>query len=128
MERALAIQEREYGPEHHEVAVTLTNLGNAHGSLGDALKQRELESEYDGKRQAGEEAVEEALAGAKAHADEAIGQVRALLPSFATRAGGSWWLIAATMHASRPLTHPRVRRNRRYRRLSSLCSALLGLC
>mgnify|MGYP001322658050 CR=1 FL=1 len=42
LERALAIQEREYGPDHREVAVTLTNLGNAYGALGDAAKKREL--------------------------------------------------------------------------------------
>ena len=36
--------------------------------------------------------------------------------------------VTEEVRASRPLTHPRVRRNRRYRRLSSLCSALLGLC
>jgi tetratricopeptide (TPR) repeat protein len=42
LERALAIQEREYGPEHREVAMTLHNLGNAHGALGDPAMQKEL--------------------------------------------------------------------------------------
>jgi tetratricopeptide (TPR) repeat protein len=35
-ERALAITERHYGPEHPNVATTLMNLGNALGALGDA--------------------------------------------------------------------------------------------
>eukprot|EP00971_Amphidinium_carterae_P039667 779316-Amphidinium_carterae.1 len=33
--------ESHYGPEHPEVARTLHNLGNAYGSLGDALKSRD---------------------------------------------------------------------------------------
>ena len=33
LERALAIQEREYGPEHCNVSITVTNLGNAYGAL-----------------------------------------------------------------------------------------------
>ena len=39
---SLEIIEREYGPDHREVAITLINLGNAYGSLGDATKQRDL--------------------------------------------------------------------------------------
>ena len=35
-ERALAIEEKHYGPEHVTVARTLTNLGTAYGDLGDA--------------------------------------------------------------------------------------------
>ena len=31
---ALHIQEREYETEHREVAITLANLGGAHGDLG----------------------------------------------------------------------------------------------
>jgi Tfp pilus assembly protein PilF len=42
LERALAIAEREYGPEHRQVATTLTNLGNAYGDLGDAARKRDL--------------------------------------------------------------------------------------
>ena len=37
-ERALAIEERAYGRDHTEVAITLGNLGNAYGSLGDYAK------------------------------------------------------------------------------------------
>ena len=55
------------------------------------LKQRELETEYDGKREAGEEAVEEALAGAKAHADEAIEQVRS--PAAILRNACGWFVM-----------------------------------
>eukprot|EP00971_Amphidinium_carterae_P023936 472163-Amphidinium_carterae.1 len=40
LERALRIDESHYGPEHPAVAVTLTQLGNAHGALGDAAKHR----------------------------------------------------------------------------------------
>jgi tetratricopeptide (TPR) repeat protein len=36
------IFEREYGPDHVQVAITLTNLGNAYGSLGDYGKKKEL--------------------------------------------------------------------------------------
>jgi tetratricopeptide (TPR) repeat protein len=39
-ERALAIEERVYGPEHHAVAITLTNLGNVQRKLGQ-LEQAE---------------------------------------------------------------------------------------
>jgi tetratricopeptide (TPR) repeat protein len=42
LERALAINERHYGPDHPNVATILTNLGNAYGSLGDTQKSREL--------------------------------------------------------------------------------------
>ena len=42
MEKALRIQEREYGAEHRLVATTLTNLGIAYGDLGDAQKKRDL--------------------------------------------------------------------------------------
>ena len=42
LERALVIKEREYGCDHREVAMTLDNLGNAHGALGDAAKSRDL--------------------------------------------------------------------------------------
>jgi tetratricopeptide (TPR) repeat protein len=42
LERALAFKEKHYGFDHPNVAVTLTNLGNAYGSLGDAQKSREL--------------------------------------------------------------------------------------
>ena len=35
MERALAIAEAAYGPDHPEVAITLTNLGNAQQQLGE---------------------------------------------------------------------------------------------
>ncbi|CAK0821462.1 unnamed protein product [Prorocentrum cordatum] len=42
LERALEIQERAYGPDHHAVGTTLANLGNAHGRLGDPGRQREL--------------------------------------------------------------------------------------
>ena len=30
------------GPEHREVAIVLTNLGNAYGALGDYVQQRVL--------------------------------------------------------------------------------------
>jgi len=42
LERELSIKEREYGPEHVEVAETLYNLGNAFGDLGDYPKKKEL--------------------------------------------------------------------------------------
>ena len=35
-------QERGCGPEHQEVAKTLTKMGNANGDLSDAARQREL--------------------------------------------------------------------------------------
>ena len=38
----LVIQERHYGAEHPEVAMTLINLGNAYGDLGDTKKKKEL--------------------------------------------------------------------------------------
>jgi tetratricopeptide (TPR) repeat protein len=41
-ERALAIKERHYGPDHPNVVITLNNLGNAYGSLGDTQKSRDL--------------------------------------------------------------------------------------
>eukprot|EP00971_Amphidinium_carterae_P197248 3915211-Amphidinium_carterae.1 len=54
LERSLPILETHYGEQHPEVARTLTNLGNACGSLGDGQKQRDylerslriLESHY----------------------------------------------------------------------------------
>ena len=42
VERALVINEREYGSDHRLVAPTLTNLGIAYGALGDAGKKRHL--------------------------------------------------------------------------------------
>ena len=42
LEKALRIQEREYGAEHRQVATILTNLGIAYGDLGDAQKKRDL--------------------------------------------------------------------------------------
>jgi tetratricopeptide (TPR) repeat protein len=42
LERALAIMERHYGPDHPNVATILANLGNAYGSLGDTQKKHEL--------------------------------------------------------------------------------------
>ena len=42
LEKALRVQEREYGAEHRLVATTLTNLGIADGDLGDAQKKRDL--------------------------------------------------------------------------------------
>ena len=42
LEKALRIQEREYGAEHRLVATTLTNLGIAYGDLGDAQKKQDL--------------------------------------------------------------------------------------
>eukprot|EP00971_Amphidinium_carterae_P156540 3103138-Amphidinium_carterae.1 len=41
LERALRIEESHYGPEHPQVAITLANLGNAYGDLGDASKKRD---------------------------------------------------------------------------------------
>jgi tetratricopeptide (TPR) repeat protein len=38
----LVIKERLYGPDHPEVAITLTNLGNTYRALGKAQKSREL--------------------------------------------------------------------------------------
>ena len=42
LERALAIKERHYGPEHPEVAITLFNLGIAYGDLGDTARKKAL--------------------------------------------------------------------------------------
>jgi Tfp pilus assembly protein PilF len=42
LERALAINERHYGPDHPNVATTLTNLGIVYGRSGDTQKSREL--------------------------------------------------------------------------------------
>ena len=42
LERALAIEERHYGPEHPQVATTLANLGNAYGALGDTARKKAL--------------------------------------------------------------------------------------
>jgi tetratricopeptide (TPR) repeat protein len=41
IERALRIQEQEYGPDHSEVARTLTNLGNVLDMLGQSDKARD---------------------------------------------------------------------------------------
>jgi tetratricopeptide (TPR) repeat protein len=41
-ERALAIEEREYGRDHPEVARALGNLGSAWRDLGEPAKAREL--------------------------------------------------------------------------------------
>eukprot|EP00971_Amphidinium_carterae_P053967 1062563-Amphidinium_carterae.1 len=43
LERALRILDSHYGEEHPYVAITLTNLGIAHGALGDATKQRDYQ-------------------------------------------------------------------------------------
>ena len=40
-ERALAIQEREYGHDHVEVHVTIFHLGNVYNSLGNYSKARD---------------------------------------------------------------------------------------
>ena len=42
LEKVLAIEERHYGKDHPETAITLTNLGNAYGDLGDASGQKAL--------------------------------------------------------------------------------------
>ena len=42
LERVLEIEERHYGKEHFEVAITLTNLAIAHGRLGDPKTMRKL--------------------------------------------------------------------------------------
>jgi ankyrin repeat protein len=42
LERALAIKERAYGPDHVALAITLWNLADANGDLGDTVKQREI--------------------------------------------------------------------------------------
>lgn len=41
-ERALKIFENYYGKDHIQVAITLTNLGNTYGDLGDFRRQKEL--------------------------------------------------------------------------------------
>jgi tetratricopeptide (TPR) repeat protein len=38
----LEIEEKHFGPDHPEVAITLTNLGEAYGKLGDSKKKRDL--------------------------------------------------------------------------------------
>ena len=43
LERARAIEERAYGRDHPEVAITLMNLGNAYYQLGDYAKARDLQ-------------------------------------------------------------------------------------
>ena len=40
LERALAIKEKHFGPDHPKTGKTLNNLGNAYGSLGDYEKKR----------------------------------------------------------------------------------------
>jgi Tfp pilus assembly protein PilF len=42
LERALAIEEHAYGPDHPEVAITLHNLGIVWRQLGEPGKAREL--------------------------------------------------------------------------------------
>ena len=42
LERTLAINERTYGPDHPEVAITLNNLGAAYCGLGDYAKARDV--------------------------------------------------------------------------------------
>jgi tetratricopeptide (TPR) repeat protein len=42
LQRALAIKERYYGPEHVEVAITLNNLANAYGDLGNHQEKKRL--------------------------------------------------------------------------------------
>ncbi|WP_341811230.1 tetratricopeptide repeat protein [Wolbachia endosymbiont (group A) of Oxytorus armatus] len=42
LERVLPIQEKHYGPDHPEIAITLANLGNADGTLGDSQKAKAL--------------------------------------------------------------------------------------
>ena len=42
LERVLRIQERHHGPDHFQVAVTLTNLAIAHGDLGDHKTMKEV--------------------------------------------------------------------------------------
>ena len=42
LERALAINEKHYGPDHWQVAATLGNLANAHGDLGDPRTMKSL--------------------------------------------------------------------------------------
>ncbi len=42
LERALAIQEKHYEPNHFTVAIILKNLGGTYGDLGDSQKAKEL--------------------------------------------------------------------------------------
>ena len=42
LERALKIKEQHFGEDHFEVAITLVNLGNANGELGDHKKKKDL--------------------------------------------------------------------------------------
>ena len=42
LERALAIKERAYGPDHIEIAPALFNLGRLHEDLGEKAKAREF--------------------------------------------------------------------------------------
>ena len=42
LERSLKIQEKHFGADHFQVAITLGNLGNANGKLGDPSKQKDL--------------------------------------------------------------------------------------
>jgi Tfp pilus assembly protein PilF len=42
LQRALAINEKHYGPYHLEVAITLTNLGVSYGDMGNNTKKFEL--------------------------------------------------------------------------------------
>ena len=42
LEKALRVQDREYGAEHRLVATTLTNLGSAYWDLGGAQKTRDV--------------------------------------------------------------------------------------
>ena len=42
LERALAINERAYGRDHAQVAITLVQLGIAYGNLGDHAKKRDV--------------------------------------------------------------------------------------
>ena len=42
LERALAIEERAYGPDHIEIAPALFNLGSLHEYLGEKAKAREF--------------------------------------------------------------------------------------
>jgi hypothetical protein len=43
LERALGIKEKVYGPDHHEVGITFTNLGNVLRMLGRLDEAREAE-------------------------------------------------------------------------------------
>lgn len=41
-ERALTIKEAHYGKEHYQVAITLGNLANAYGEMGNTVRKRDL--------------------------------------------------------------------------------------